>query len=82
MSDKKMVNNYEVLKQTKNINTLIQIGVISCHILSWIQMYEYYLNRRKTEKKMQAYEDTADNFKISSRQVMNLVNYMESKNHL
>jgi hypothetical protein len=82
MPDKKMVNNYEVLKSTPNINTLIRIGVISCHILSWIQMYEYYLDRRKSEKKMQAYEDTAENFNISSRQVMNLVNYMESKNHL
>jgi hypothetical protein len=77
-----MVNNYSVLKATPNINTLIQIGVISCHILQWIQMYEYYLQRRESEKKMQAYEDTAENFKISSRQVMNLVNYMESKNHL
>ena len=75
-----MVNRYETLKKATNITTLISIGVIPITIIDWIVIYEYYLDERKSQKKMQSYSNTAENYKLSERQVMNIACWMENIN--
>ena len=80
MPNKFMVaNRYELIKQTENFNQLVSLGVIPMQIFDWLTMYEFYLNERKTEPKMQAYQNTADEFNFSDRQIMNLVSWFELK---
>ena len=70
-------NRYEILKGIENFDTLISRGIISIIIVDWIVIYEYYLSERLTEKKMQSYENTAEKYNISEKQVRNVVNWME-----
>ncbi len=72
-----MVNRYETIKQTTNFKTLIALGVVPINIFDWVIIYEYYLSEREKYKKMQSYSNTAENYKISERQVMNVVCWME-----
>jgi hypothetical protein len=73
-----MKNRYQTIKSLNvNFNVLIGLGIVPIHIYDWIHIYEYYLIERKSEKKMQSYENTAENFKISTWQVMNVVKWME-----
>jgi len=72
-----MVNRYQTLKQLSNFKELISFGIIPMNIFDWVIIYEYYLSERLINKKMQSYSNTAENYKISERQVMNVVCWME-----
>ncbi len=72
-----MVNRYTTLKSIPNLNALIAFGIIPMHIFDWLIIYEYYLIERKTNKKLQSYTNTSENYKKSERQVMNVVFWME-----
>jgi hypothetical protein len=73
-----MKNRYQTIKQLNgNFNVLVGLGIIPIQIHDWINIYEFFLIERKTEKKMQSYENTAENFKISTRHVMNVIRWME-----
>jgi hypothetical protein len=72
------LNRYQTIKLIDNINTLVAMGIISIIVLDWIVIYEYYLIERKTLGKMQSYCNTAENYKLSERQIMNVVAWMES----
>jgi len=72
-----MVNRYQTLKELTNFKELISFGIIPMNIFDWVIIYEYYLSERTTNKKMQSYCNTAENYKISERQVMNVVLWME-----
>jgi hypothetical protein len=73
-----MKNRYEIIKALNgNFKTLVSLGIVPIQIHDWVNIYEFFLIERKTEKKMQSYENTAENFKISTRQVMNVIRWME-----
>jgi hypothetical protein len=73
-----MKNRYEIIKDLNgNFKTLVSLGIVPIQIHDWVNIYEFFLIERKTEKKMQSYENTAENFKISTRQVMNVIRWME-----
>jgi hypothetical protein len=71
-------NTYEIIKEIPNFNLLLSKGIIKMIIYDWLVIYENYLEERKTFDKMQAYENTAESYKCSTRQIMNLVKWMES----
>ena len=75
-----MVNRYETLKKTENFKTLIALGVIPITTFDWLTIYEWYLNERKLNTKMQSYQNTADSRKpaVSEKHVRNIVKWMES----
>jgi hypothetical protein len=72
-----MVNRYETLKSIQNINRLYLLGILQMHIMDWVVIYEYYLIERQTNKKLQSYSNTAENYRLSERHVMNIVFWME-----
>ena len=71
-------NTYQTLKDLDNFNFLISKGIIKMIVFDWLVMYECYLEEMKKFNKMQAYENTAESYKCSTRQIMNLVKWMES----
>ena len=71
-------NTYQIIKEIPNLNLLLSKGIIKMIIYDWLVIYENYLEERKTFDKMQAYENTAENYKCSTRQIMNLVKWMEN----
>lgn len=74
-----MNNRYEVLKSLKEFNLLISLGIIPINIVDWIVMYEYYIEERKVNKKMQSYSNTAENYKVHEQTIMNVVSWMETR---
>lgn len=72
-----MNNRYETLKSLENFNKLIALGILSIHLFDWIVIYEYYLIERQTNKKLQSYSNTAEQYKIGERHVMRVVSWME-----
>jgi hypothetical protein len=73
-----MSNRYQTIKLIPNLNKLISLGIIPINVLDWIVIYEYYLSERSSLGKMQSYCNTAENYKLSERQIMNVVSWMES----
>jgi hypothetical protein len=71
-------NTYQTLKDLENFNFLISKGIIKMIVYDWLVMYEFFLEERKSLDKMMAYENTAENYKCSTRQIMNLVKWMEN----
>lgn len=71
------LNRYQTIKALANFNLLISLGIVPINIMDWIVIYEYYLSERETQKKMQAYSNTAENYKLKERQVMNVVSWMQ-----
>jgi hypothetical protein len=53
------------------------MGILSIHLFDWIVIYEYYLIERQTNKKLQSYSNTAEQYKIGERHVMRVVSWME-----
>lgn len=72
------MTRYEIIKSLPNFKQLIAVGLIPMQIFDWLTIYEHYLIERQTEGKMQAYTNTAELFKFSERQIMNLVKWMEN----
>jgi len=72
-----MANRYQTIKALDNFKVLIALGIVPINIMDWIVIYEYYLSEREINKKMQSYSNTADNYRLSERQVMNVVSWME-----
>lgn len=72
-----MNNRYQILKSLENFNKLISMGILSIHLFDWIVIYEYYLIERQTNKKLQSYSNTAEQYKIGERHVMRVVSWME-----
>lgn len=68
----------EVIRQTKNINLLISVGLVPVHIHDWVAIYNHYQQERKKVGKMQAYTNTANDFRFSERQIMNVVKWLET----
>jgi len=73
-----MVNRYEVIKSISNINRLYLLGILQIHLMDWVVIYEYYLIERQTNKKLQSYTNTAENYRLSERHIMNIVSWMET----
>jgi hypothetical protein len=73
-----MKNRYQTLKLIENLNRLVALGIVPINILDWIVMYEYYLSERTKLSKMQSYCNTSENYRLSERQIMNVVAWMES----
>lgn len=72
--------NYKVVNDLKEkglYNFLVQRGIISMQVYDKVVIYEFYLEEIKTNKKMQAYENTAHHYNISDRLVMDIVKFME-----
>lgn len=81
MPNRKMVEtNYEFLKkEEKTVKKYISKGVMSVHFLTWKTMYEYYISERKEgNSKMESYQNTAENYKVSEATVRNMVYWMNS----
>lgn len=72
-----MVNRYETIKSISNINRLYLLGILQIHLMDWVVIYEYYLIERQTNKKLQSYTNTAENYRLSDRHIMNIVSWME-----
>lgn len=73
-----MKNRYETIKALDNFKLLISLGIVPITIMDWLVIYEYYLEERKTNKKMQSYSNTAENYRMSESQIINVVYWMES----
>jgi len=69
---------YELIKETKNINKLINLGIVPLSIATRMQVYETYLENIKKMKKSQAVRFTADHYQLSDSQIYKVINYMES----
>ena len=70
---------YKVLKQLNGkFRILINLGIIPINIWDWVVMYEYYLEERKVNGKMQSYQNTAEQYRVSETTIRNLVKWMES----
>lgn len=69
---------YELIKETKNINKLINLGIVPLSIATRMQVYETYLDNIKKMKKSQAVRFTADHYQLSDSQIYKVINYMES----
>ena len=74
-----MKNRYQTIKALDNFNLLISLGIVPITIMDWIVIYEFYLEERKTNKKMHSYSNTAENYRMSESQIINVVYWMESK---
>jgi len=70
---------YKVLKQLNGkFRILINLGIIPISIWDWVVMYEYYLEERKVNAKMQSYQNTAEQYRVTETTIRNLVKWMES----
>ena len=70
---------YKVLKQLNGkFRILINLGIIPISIWDWLVMYEYYLEERKVNAKMQSYQNTAEQYRVTETTIRNLVKWMES----
>lgn len=67
----------EIIRQTENLNELIEAGLIPIHIVDWVKIYNHYQEQRLKVGKMQAYTNTAEDFNLSERQIMNVVKFLE-----
>lgn len=75
------MSRYKQLKELQNDGTLRRLIVmqfVSVSLWDRLLIYEYYLSEVGTSK-MQAYTNTADQYRISERTVQRIVEWMESK---
>ena len=74
-----MVTNYEFIKKEEGcLRSFISRGIVSVNYMSKTTMYEYYLSERKTENKMQSYQNTAEHYNTSEKTIERIVYWMES----
>jgi hypothetical protein len=73
--------NYDYLINSKELDTLIKIGVVPIHIMDWMQIYKYFLDEMKLQnnQKMVCYESTAEYFKLTTKSIQNIKNFMEKE---
>ena len=71
-------SNYELLKDLKDLDFLIERKIINEKILDLMQIYKYFLDELKENKnqKMVCYLSTAENFKTSEITIMRIVKFM------
>lgn len=77
-----MISRYERIKtlDPKTFRGLIAVGIISVDVLTWVTVYEFYtLELKDGVKKMQAYENTAEHFKVSTSTIRRVVSFMNKK---
>lgn len=76
------MNKYEFLKdQEPHLKIFIALGIASPSVCRHLEIFEFY-SGLKIKSKLQKYEDTAEQFKLQPRQVMNIVKDMRSKVNL
>lgn len=75
------MGKYQFIKKLERSGDLakaVRMGVISSHISRQKDIYESYLkNKKKNSSKMQAYQDTADDCKVSTRYVIAVIRDFE-----
>jgi uncharacterized protein YqkB len=73
--------NYDYLNKSKELDILIKIGVVPIHIMDWMQIYKFFLDEMKLQnnQKMVCYESTAEYFKLTSKSIQNIKNFMEKE---
>lgn len=78
---KKFMVNYDYLNKSKELDILIKIGVVPIHIMDWMQIYKFFLDEMKLQnnQKMVCYESTAEYFKLTSKSIQNIKNFMEKE---
>ena len=72
------MNRYGNIKALNNLNLLVSLGIISITVIDWIVLYEYYLDERKSNGKMQSYCNTAENYKVNETTIRRIASWMES----
>lgn len=76
-----MVSTYELLtelREADKLEPLVRAGVVPITFLDYLTIYERYVLHRKTARKMQSYEDTAQELNVSARTVRIVVQKMEA----
>lgn len=70
---------YEVLTNI-NLQKLICLGILPCHLLDWKLFYEKYESELiENNSKEQAYQNTADEYGVSTKTVKRAVKFMTSQ---
>lgn len=71
-------SNYDLLKDLKDLDFLIERKIINEKILDLMQIYKYFLDELKENKnqKMVCYLSTAEHFKTSEITIMRIVKFM------
>ena len=73
-----MVKNryYTLNSEFEMIKKYVCLGLIPIHILTWKTIYEFYLDEILYHSKMQAYQNTAENYRVSEKTIRNIVAWM------
>ena len=66
-----------LIKNKESLNLFVKLGIASCTILSYIEIYKFY-NLLKDGTKMDKYQWTADNFNLQPRQIMKILKDLDS----
>ena len=76
-----MGTRYELIKELDNdprFFGLLQKGMLSLSILDRKCYYEKYLSELKTNKKVQAVSNAAEEYRVSERTIYNAIKFMEN----
>tara|TARA_R110000851_G_C12881074_1_gene546047 strand:- start:13 stop:237 length:225 start_codon:yes stop_codon:yes gene_type:complete len=74
------MNRYEIIKKLGDeFKVLINKGLMSVHLITWLEVYESYLSEMEHNKnKMITYVFVASYYNIDQRQVMRIVKFMST----
>jgi len=76
-----MVSTHDYLKKIENDSTfviLLQKGIIPLSILDRKCYYEFFLNERLTNSKVQSISNTSENYNVSEMTIRRAIHFMEN----
>lgn len=72
-------NRYdELISLGNDLNNLVRLGLISCHLLDWKLYYESYLLELVSNDPSVAVTRISDQYGISERQMYRIIKYMKT----